>query len=119
MSDKNEIFDLLTKMYSEMQEMKSDIKDLKNDVNKNTVTLENMDNNIKLLAEGEETFRDQISRTNTQDKRTVTDRLENIELAVTHTSKSVSYLAGAVDVVKNTTASNDIDIKILKKLQNN
>ena len=119
MSDKNEIFDLLTKIYSEMQEMKSDIKDLKNDVNKNTVTLENMDNNIKLLAEGEETFRDQISRTNTQDKRTVTDRLENIELAVTHTSNSVNYLSVAVDVVKNTTASNDIDIKILKRLQNN
>lgn len=40
-------------------------------------------------------------------------------MAVTHTSKSVSYLAGAVDVVKNTTASNDIDIKVLKRLLNN
>lgn len=119
MADNNEIFDLITKMHSEMQEMKSDIKDLKNDVTKNTVTLENMNNNIKLLAEGQEAFREQMGRSNEQDTRTVTDRLETIEIAVTHTSKSISYLAGAVDVVKNTTASNDIDIKILKRLQNN
>lgn len=117
MADNNEIFDLLTKMYSEMQEMKSDIKQLKNDVTKNTITLEKMDNNIKLLAEVQESFKEQLGRADIEDKRTVTDRLETIEMAVTHTAKSVNTLSETIEVVKDTAASNDLDIKILKRLQ--
>lgn len=128
MADNNEIFDLLSKMYSEltnkidnmnseMHEMKHDIKQLKNDVTKNTITLENMDSNIKLLAEGQESFREQIGRHNEHDSRTINDKLETIEIAVTHTSKSVNNLNETIDVIKDTTASNNLDIKILKRLQ--
>ena len=72
MADNNEIFDLLSKMYSdltnkindihsEMQGMKSDFNNrfdsLEKQVDKNSILLERMDNNIKLLAEGQEAFR--------------------------------------------------------------
>lgn len=132
MADNNEIFDLLSKMYSEltskingihseMREMKSDFNNrfdgLEKQVTKNSILLEKMDNNIKLLAEGQESFREQIGRNSEKDTRTVTDRLETIEIAVTHTSKSVTALNETVEVVKETAASNDLDIKILKRLQ--
>lgn len=132
MADNNEIFDLLSKMYSdltnkidgihsEMQEMKSDFNNkfdsLEKQVSKNSIMLERMDTNIKLLAEGQEAFREQIGRNNEQDTRTVTDRLETIEIAVAHTSKCVNTLNETVEVVKDTAASNDLDIKILKRLQ--
>ena len=128
MADNNEIFDLLTKMYSEMQEMKSDfgsrfdklenrMDSLEKQVTKNSITLEKLDNNIKLLAEGQEAFKEQLGRADIEDKRTVTDRLETIEMAVTHTAKSVNTLSETIEVVKDTAASNNLDIKILKRLQ--
>ena len=132
MADNNKVFDLLSKMYSEltnkidgihseMQEMKSDFNNkfdnLEKQVSKNSIMLEKMDSNIKLLAEGQEAFREQIGRNNEKDARTVTDRLETIEIAVTHTSKAVNALNETVEVVKETAASNDLDIKILKRLQ--
>lgn len=128
MADNNEIFDLLTKMYSEMQEMKSNFNNkfdklenrmdsLEKQVTKNSVLLEKVDSNVKLLAEGQESFREQIGRNNEKDTRTVTDRLETIEMAVSHTSKSINALNETIEVVKDTAASNDLDIKILKRLQ--
>lgn len=125
-SEINNKFDKMTSrmdnMYSEMQEMnnrlsnvESDVKDLKADTAKNSILLEKVDSNVKLLAEGQESFRNQIGRNNNDDKRSINDRLDVIELAVTSTSQSVSDINDTVDVLKNTTANNDMDIKILKK----
>lgn len=74
-------------------------------------------NNIKLLAEGQEAFRQQISRNTEKDSRTVTDRLKTIERAVTHNSKVVNVLSETVEVIKETAASNNLAIKILRRLQ--
>jgi tetrahydromethanopterin S-methyltransferase subunit G len=130
MADNNEIFDLITKMYSEMQQgfdtVNNEIKSItsrldsvESKVDKNTLILEKLQTNIKTVAEVQESFSEQLGRSTEKSNKTISERLEIIEMAVTHTSKSVTYLAGAVDIVKSTTASNDIDIKILKRLQNN
>ena len=144
MPDKNEIFDLLTKMYSEMQQgfnnvnneiksitsrldvveskvdnVDSKVHSVESKVDKNTLILEKLQTNIETVAEVQKSFSEQLGRSTEKSNKTISERLELIEMAVTHTSKSVSYLSEVVDVVKNTTASNDIDIKILKRLQNN
>lgn len=111
----NDLFELMTKMYNEIQEINKRLSNVENNTSKNSVLLEKVDSNIKLLAEGQESFRGQIGRSNNADKRTITDRLEVIELAVNSISSSVTNMNDTIEVVKNTTANNDIDIKILKK----
>ena len=112
----------MDKMTSEMHEMntrlsnvETDVKGLKADTAKNSILLEKVGSNVKLLAEGQESFRNQIGRNDSEDKRSVNDRLDVIELAATSTSRSVSDINDTVDVLKSTAANNDMDIKILKK----
>lgn len=121
MADNNDIFELLTKMYSEMQEIKTDVSQLKTDVtqlktdvNKNTLTLENMNGNIKLLVEGQESFREQIGRSDNEDKRTVNERLETIELAIRSTSKDVKVVKRRVENTEEDVIEIQSHLKIIK-----
>ena len=97
-------------MYAEMQEMKVDIKNdissLKSDVSsfktdvssfktvvtKNSLLLEKLDSNVRLLAEGQESFREQVGRSSNEDKRSISERLDIIELAVKSTSSDVKFI---------------------------
>lgn len=129
MADNNEIFDLLTKMYSdltgkiddihsEMKEMKSDFNNkfdsLEKQVSKNTILIEKMDSNIKLLAEGQEAFREQIGRADNEDKRTVSERLETIELAVKSTSKDIKVVKRRVENTEEDVIEIQSHLKIIK-----
>ena len=118
MADNNEIFDLLTKMYSEMQEMKNDFNNrfdgLEKQVSKNSIILEKMDSNIKLLAEGQEAFREQIGRSDSEDKRTVNERLETIELAVKSTSKDIKVIKRRVENTEEDVIEIQSHLKIIK-----
>ena len=133
MDKNNDIFKLMTKMYSEMQTgfstvnsridtletrfdtLETKVDNLETKVDKNSLLLEKLESNIKLLAEGQESFREQIGRTGNEDKRTITDRLEIIELATCDTSNDVKNISLTVDVLKAATGSNTIDITVLKQ----
>ena len=56
MASNDELFELMTKMYSEMTDMKSDISNLNKKVDKNSLLLEKVDNNVKTLAEVQSAF---------------------------------------------------------------
>ena len=92
--------------------------DIKYKVDKNTVLLENLDTKIKTLAEVQSSFSEQLDRSKAKDGKTLGERLDIIELAVTDTSHSVNELLSTVDVIKDITGSHEIDIKILKKHRN-
>lgn len=120
----NDLFELMSKMYSEMQSMKSemtdmrsDISNMKKDISKNSILLEKLDSNVKLLAEGQHAFKEELGRNTSDDKKSINDRIEIIEQAVTYTAKEVTNLADTIEVVKDTAASNNMDIKILRKIQ--
>ena len=120
--ESDKLFDLMTKIYTEMQEIKSEqsktdekLESLEAKVTKNTLLLEKVDSNVNLLAEGQEAFREQLGRNKEDDSKTITERLQIIELAITSNSKTISQLNDAVEVIKNTTSNNDMDIKILKR----
>ena len=117
--DINDLFELMSKMYSEMNSkfdaidskfdvidskfdamdsrfteidskfdnLSSDVKRIRNDVTKNSIMLEKLDSNVKLLAEGQEAFREQLGRNDAADKHTINERLELIEHAVTYIYK--------------------------------
>ena len=107
----------ISNMRSEMTDMKSDISNMKKDISKNSILLEKLDSNVKLLAEGQHAFKEELGRNTSDDKKSINDRIEIIEQAVTYTAKEVTNLADTIEVVKDTAASNNMDIKILRKIQ--
>lgn len=133
--ENKDLFELMTKVYNEMQigfkdvkadifsltqdvsTLKQDVSTLKQDVSKNSILLEKLNTKIETLAEVQQSFQEQLDRSKSEDGTTLGERLEIIELAVTKTSDSVNDLIDTVDVIKDSTASHDMDIKILKKIQ--
>jgi len=93
MASNDEIFELMTKMYSEMTNIESEITDMKSDisslnkkVDKNSLLLEKVDSNVKTLAEVQSAFSEQLDRVKDKDGKTLGERIDIIELAVRNTS---------------------------------
>ena len=76
-----------TEIDSKFDNLSSDVKKIRNDVTKNSIMLEKLDSNVKLLAEGQEAFREQLGCNDAADKHTINERLELIEHAVTYMYK--------------------------------
>lgn len=122
------LFELMSKIYSELTNLKfettnrfdslhSDVKDIKSQSDKNSLILEKIQTDVKILAEVQSSFSEQLDRAKDKEGKTLGERLDIIELAVTNTAKSVTELIDTIDVIKDTTGSHEMDIKILKKLQ--
>ena len=104
MASNDEIFELMTKMYSEMTSMKSeitgmkfeitgmksDISSLNKKVDKNSLLLEKVDSNVKTLAEVQSAFSEQLDRAKDKDGKTLGERIDIIELAVRNTSYTLT-----------------------------
>lgn len=114
MASNDDIFKLMTKMYSEMTNIKSEITDMKSDilslnkkVDKNSMLLEKVDSNVKTLAEVQSAFSEQLDRAKDKDGKTLGERLDVIELAVRNTSHT---LTNATEDISNkfNTISKDI-----------
>ena len=125
MENNNDLFELMTKMYSEMQEGFKELREeqkktnkrldsLESEVTKNSVLLEKVDDNVKLLAEGNESLREQIGRSRTEDKRTISEQINVIELAVTSTSKDVKYIKHKVQDTEEDVFAIQDHLKIIK-----
>ena len=126
--DNEKLFDLMSKIYSELTEFKSEttkgINSLKSDINsiesqttKNSLMLEKIQTDVKIISEVQTAFSEQLDRAKDKDGKTIGERLDVIELAVKSTSKSVTELIDTIDVIKTTTGVHEMDIKILKKYQ--
>lgn len=122
------LFELMSKIYSEITEFKSEtlkkfdnvestIKSIENQSNENALILEKIQTDVKTLAEVEQSFSQQLSRSKVTDGKSLDERLDIIELSVSHTAKSISNLTNNINIIKDTTISNELDIKSLKKLQ--
>lgn len=106
--ENEKMFSLLEKIYAEVQETKAEVKkanaridSLEFKVDKNTMLLERVNENANILAEVQQSFSQQLERAKDKDGKTLGERLEIIELAVSNTSKSLqdnfSTLNGKVD----------------------
>ena len=106
--ENEKIFSLLEKIYAEVQETKEEVKkantridSLEFKVDKNTMLLERATENTKIIAEVQQSFSQQLQRATDKDGKTLGERLDIIELAVSNTSKSLqdnfSTLNGKMD----------------------
>jgi hypothetical protein len=94
--ENEKMFSLLEKIYAEVQETKAEVKkanaridSLEFKVDKNTMLLERVNENTNILAELQQSFSQQLERAKDKDGKTLGERLEIIELAVSNTSKSL------------------------------
>ncbi|MBU3194647.1 hypothetical protein LGK99_01220 [Clostridium algidicarnis] len=119
----NKIYDLLEKMYLDFNErfigLEKTTSEIKSQVNNNSLILEKIQTDIETLAEVQSSFSEQLDRAKDKDGKTLGERLDVIELAITNTSKSVNDVIDAIDVIKDTTGSHEMDIKILKRIRSN
>lgn len=97
MASNDEMFEMITKIYSEVTSMKSEIVDMKSEVStlnkkvdKNSLLLEKVDSNVKTLAEVQSAFSEQLDRAKDKDGKTLGERLDVIELAVRNTSHTLT-----------------------------
>ena len=121
MASNEELFELITKIYSEVTGMKSEItgmnseitgmnseitginseitgiksqiSNLSEKVDKNSLLLERVDSNVKTLAEVQGAFSEQLDRAEDKDGKTLGERLEVIELAVKNTSYTMADIS--------------------------
>jgi hypothetical protein len=118
----NKVYELLEKMYIEFNDRFSNLEkttsEIKTQVNKNSIALEKIQTDVKTLAEVQQSFSEHLDRSKNKDGKTLGERLDTIELAVTDTSKSLNELTDTIDVIKDTTGAHEMDIKILKKAKN-
>lgn len=119
----NKIYDLLEKMYIDFNQrfegLEKTTSKIKSQVDTNSLMLEKIQTDIKTLAEVQQSFSEQLDRAKDKDGKTLGERLDIIELAISNTSKSVNDVVDAIDVIKETTGCHEMDIKILKKIRNN
>ena len=117
--ENDKIYELIERMYTDLksgqEKMQTKISNLKEEVTKNSIQLEKIQTDIKTLAEVQQSFSEQLDRAKDKDGKTIGERLDVIDLAVTTTAKTVTDLAETVEVLKETTGKNEIDIKVLKK----
>ena len=117
--ENDKIYELIERMYTDLksgqEKMQTKISNLKEEVTKNSIQLEKIQTDIKTLAEVQQSFSEQLDRAKDTDGKTIGERLDVIDLAVTTTAKTVTDLAETVEVLKETTGKNEIDIKVLKK----
>ena len=92
MENNNEIKNLLMQILENQTKAEMKIDKLEQKINKNTLLLEKATDNIKLLAEGQETIVNQIGTSSDESNNTLNNRLEVIELATRSISKDVKFI---------------------------
>jgi len=112
--DINEIKTEINGMKSEISDLNTRLTRVEEKTDNNTVILEDINNKIKMLAEGQSSFQEQIGRSKNNDNKTLNDRLEVIELAVTDTSSMVRDIQKDLVKIARTTGENWADIIELK-----
>ena len=106
MVDTNEMFDLLTKMYSEVQGMKSDIKGMKSDINGMKSDINGRLDNIEL----------KVDKTNIIIENDIKPKIEALFDGYKQNTESIDVLSNKVDDLQ--TDINNLTIRTLKNENN-
>lgn len=111
-------------MQSDMKSMQSDMKktnekleNVENKTDKNTILLEDLNKKVRIIAEVSSSLNEQIEREKDKDGKSLKDRLNIIELAVTDTSSRVKDVQKDLSRAVRVTAENWAEIVELKAVK--
>lgn len=102
MANNNEMFELLTKMYSEVQGMKSDIKDMKSDIN---VRFDNLENKVDNLE-------NEVRKTNITIENEIKPKIQALFDGYKQNTEAIYELTNKVDYLQSDI--NNLTIRTLK-----
>lgn len=139
------IFDLLEKIYIELQETKVALQGTKNEVKYNSTRLDNLENELKYnstkldnlekevksnsiklesietklntMAEIQKSHMEQNDKHHTEIVKPIGEKVDIIELAVKSTSKDIQDLKEKFDKVEKVTMQNTYDVAYLKSVK--
>mgnify|MGYP000896134609 FL=1 len=108
--ENDKIFELMTKMYAEMQNgfesVNKEIGDLDKKVDKNTLMLENQEKNIQLLSEGHKNLSEQMDRKFEEVNKTIDRNYSLHDRAIKDISQTSSKGEKAYDFIKELSNKN-------------
>jgi hypothetical protein len=126
--DENKVFDLLEKIYSEVQlhskrldsidgrldSVDSRLDKLENEVKNNTIKLEVVDKKLETLSEIQKSYMEQNERQHAEIIIPMKESINVIELAAKNTSRDMLEMKEKFDKVEKVTIQNTYDVAYLK-----
>ena len=100
-----------------LMSLKEEIGGINNKLDKNTLMLEELNNKIGVIAEAQTSFSEQLDRAKNKDGKSLADRLNLIELAITDTSSRTKDIQKDLSRVVRATAENWAEIVELKAVK--
>lgn len=117
----NDIKDLLiqiiegqTVIKTDLAGVKAELSDVKNEVRKNTISIETINKKIDIIAEVQSAHKEQNDREFTNIHNLIHEKTNLIETAVTDATKDIKEVKESTEVLKVMTGKHEEDIKILK-----
>ncbi|MFA6940337.1 MAG: hypothetical protein WCQ54_05050 [Clostridiaceae bacterium] len=104
-------------MQSEMKKTNEKLENVENKTDKNTILLEDLNKKVQIIAEVSYSLTEQIDREKDKDGKSLKDRLNIIELAVTDTSSRVKDVQKDLSRAVRVTAENWAEIVELKAVK--
>ncbi|MFL0198288.1 hypothetical protein ACJDU8_22385 [Clostridium sp. WILCCON 0269] len=122
--DENKMFDLLEKIYSEVQShskrldgLDQKFDSLESEVKKNSITLEGVQSDIKTMAEVQKSHMQQNEKAHRDIVKPLSEKVDVIELAVKDISKDTKELKEKFEKVEKVTIQNTYDVAYLKSIK--
>lgn len=119
--DENKTFELLSKMYNEMQNGFNSINNkmdkIEGEVKKNSIKLESIETKLKTVAEIQKSNMEQNERAHNEIIKPLGEKISVIELAVKDTSNDMKDLKDKFDKVEKVTIQNTYDVAYLKSVK--
>ncbi len=106
--------DRLEKVEDRLEKVEDRLEKVESKTGANTLLLEDANKKLQILAEVQSSFQEQLGRAKDREGRSLTDRLEVIELAVKDTSQGVKDIQRDLVRVVRATGENWTEIMELK-----
>ena len=120
-SDIHDIKSDVGTLKSDVNTLKSDVATLNKKVDKNTLVLEVVQDNMKTIAEVHSSFSLQLDKARSKDGKSIDEKFDLIELAVTNAHSSIHKVSDKIDtlakdmlVIEAVSSKNMNDIAHLK-----
>lgn len=104
-----------TRLETEINGIKNEINDVKDEVKKNSIKLETIEKNINIIAEVQISHKEQNEKSFNNMDSAIEEKASLIETSVKNISKDVKEVKESIEVLKDMTGRHEVDINILKR----
>lgn len=111
------IIEILGSLQDEIRGIKTEMQEMKNQIQVSAVILEDTQRNIALIAENQQAHVEQHEREKEELMREITKKLTLIETAVQSISKDVKDTKEKLNILAEITGKHELEIKVIQRRQ--